>query len=51
MPTSQLKRDTQMLNQHPEKLSLEGFMGGQANFHLNLKEKTPKASRTSSWDK
>lgn len=50
MPTSQLKRDTQMLNQHPEKLSLESFMGGQANFHLNLKEKTPKASRTSSWE-
>lgn len=51
MSTSQLKRDTRMLNQHPEKLSLEGFMGGQANFHLNLKEKTPKASRTSSWEK
>lgn len=48
MPTSQLKRDTQVLNQHSKKLSLEDFKGGQANFHLNLKEKTPKASRTHS---
>lgn len=28
-----------MLNQHSEKLSQDGFKGGQANFYLSLKEK------------
>lgn len=26
-----------------------GFKGGQAQFHLNLKEKTPKASKVGPW--
>lgn len=42
----QLKRDTQMLNQHSEKLSCRGFPGWPGELPPQS-ERTPKASRTS----
>lgn len=45
MTISQLKRDTQM----SRKTHIVEFKGGQGQFHIDLKEKTPKASKVGPW--
>lgn len=45
MPTSQLQREIEMLNQYSEKLSHRGFQGRPGQFSFSPERKTPKSQQ------